>query len=102
MTVQEQMVDTLDEALAEDLRISFQDDLGNDKGAAMVNRSMSVEELQGEAPLFGLDSGEYGLYQVKEEGESVRLDPRQTIGEALGETSEATLRFAPEIRGARG
>jgi len=93
--------EALDQARENEVRVRFQDDLGAEKGVALVDRDMRVEELQREAPLFGLDDGEYGLYQVAD-AETTRLDPRQTVGEALGDRREATLRFAPEIRGAVG
>lgn len=99
MTTQ-QVKDVIDEARASEVRIAFQDDLGNEKGVALVDRSMRIEELQREAPLFGLDAGEYGLYRAGEDQESVRLDPRQTVGEALGDVRAATLRYAPEMHGA--
>ena len=102
MSKQVQVVEeALDQAKASEIRIRFRDDLDNDRGEAMVDRHMGVSELQEEAPTFGLPGGEFGLYLVEDSDQSVRLDPRQTVGEALGERQEVTLRFAPEIRGAR-
>jgi hypothetical protein len=92
--------DALDEARETEIRIAFQDDLGAQKGVALVDRDMRVEDLQRDAMLFGLADDEYGLYHVVSDHEAIRLDPRQSVGDALGDRREATLRFAPELRGA--
>ncbi len=92
----------------DEIEARIHDESGKLIATAAIDRDLKVSEIAADAPALGLPSGTYGVYaRPPDDGStSVRLDPGQTLGNALsdsgvglGEQPSVDLTLAPELTG---